>query len=396
MRKRGLSFILSLTALPLIAAGESTDQKIQWKGKIEIEHGVKIMRNPKDSLFGDLKLELHEDLSIGREDDKNYLFHRIRGIDVDNEGNIFVDDMSNFRIQKYDRKGKYLQTFGRKGQGPGDFQMPMLARIENNSGNILVKDYGENLVILNKQGIYINNIHLGKLIYDFIPNEDETIIAILMTGNMDKKHSLCKINTTGEVLATYIEYPYPIYSKTANGMHMMMTTGYELSLYLSEIDQKSIVYGYSKDYELNVIDKNGTVLYRIKKGEPAPRYTSEELSDFNKTIKRVPFFEIPRDKPYFYGIMVDSEARVYVQRNKASVTIRGYGPTDKEGKEVDVFSKEGYYLYKTTLPPNTCVIKNGFIYAYHLDEEEGLESVRRYRIKNWDEIKTNIKLLSGR
>jgi hypothetical protein len=41
----------------------------------------------------------------------------------------------------------------------------------------------------------------------------------------------------------------------------------------------------------------------------------------------------------------------------------------------------------TKLPPYTYVIKDGFLYAYVVDEEEGMEYVKRYKIKNWEQIK---------
>ena len=53
-----------------------------------------------------------------------------------------------------------------------------------------------------------------------------------------------------------------------------------------------------------------------------------------------------------------------MQTNKAEDGIRGYGPIDKAEKEVDIFSQEGYYLYRTVLPPNTTVIKDGYLYFF--------------------------------
>lgn len=78
--------------------------------------------------------------------------------------------------------------------------------------------------------------------------------------------------------------------------------------------------------------------------------------------------------------------RIYVQRNQ----IKDKGANDKRDKEIDVFSKDGYFLFKTTLPANTCVIRDGYIYQHALDEEEGGEYVKRYRIRNWDLLKRGI------
>ena len=116
-----------------------------------------------------------------------------------------------------------------------------------------------------------------------------------------------------------------------------------------------------------------------------PKFTSEERSMYKKMK-----FPVPDFKPYFYSIFSDSKGRIYVQRNKTVDVIRGYGPFEKEKKQVDIFSKEGYFLYRASLPPNTCVIKDGFLYSRDLDEEEGTEYVVRFKINNWELIEEGI------
>jgi hypothetical protein len=118
----------------------SAGQNSQWKGKTEYEDGVKIIQNPREPLYGEMIFDLEEDLSIGSENDSHYMFYRIRGLAVDAEDNILVSDMSNFRIQVFDREGKYIKTIGRSGQGPGEFEQPTLIRLEGSSGKIYVKD----------------------------------------------------------------------------------------------------------------------------------------------------------------------------------------------------------------------------------------------------------------
>ena len=55
-------------------------------------------------------------------------------------------------------------------------------------------------------------------------------------------------------------------------------------------------------------------------------------------------------------------------------------------KEVDVFSREGYFLCRTTLPPNTRVIKGDLVYSSFGDEEQGIEYTQRFRIKNYADL----------
>jgi hypothetical protein len=303
-------------------------------------------------------------------------------------GNIFVDDMSNYRIQKFDQRGVYLQTIGRHGQGPSDFQSPSLVKVEDTSGKIFVKDYATNIAIFNHRGEHIKILHFENTVEDIIPNDDGTLLAVLWLRGEKIRHALCKINAIGEISSTFIEFPYPLYSETKSDRgDILMTTGHEYFLHFAEVDKNTIVYGYSKDYELSVIDKSGNPICRIIKKEPTPKFTVKEKSEFDRLKKRLPLFEPPREKPYYYGILTDSRGRIYVQRNNSSEMIQGYGPIDKEEKEVDVFNRQGFYLYRTKLPRNTYVIKNGYLYAHDLNEEEGLESVKRYEITNWKQLR---------
>lgn len=356
----------------------------EWKGKIEEENNTKIIINPVESIYGEIKLDLAEDLRIGKESDENYFMYRIRGMDVDAEGNIYVADMSNHRIQVFDRTGAYQKTIGRQGQGPGEFEMPTDIRINRWNGIICVKDRVRSIETFNKKGEFIKSIKLSSAVQDFFPVDDNVFYLILRRSSNEELKSvnaMVKINDIGEEIRKFGEFPFPIYMKKRGGGTLVMSSGYETALFINLIDQNKILYGYSKDYELNVLDINGDMLFKIRKEADIPKFTPQEKAKF----KKIP---LPEDKPYFFSLLSDSKNRIYVQRNKSEEGIRGYGPLDVEEKQMDVFSEEGYFLFTTKLPANTWVIRDGFIYAHTLDEEQGMEYVIRYKINNWDQLKT--------
>jgi len=112
-----ISIVLFLSAFIMLASFDG--QEAKWKGKIDIENGIKVIKNPGEPLYGEIEFELEEDLRFGNEDDENYVFYNLSGITFDSEENIFVLDAGNCRIQKFDKNGSFLQTIGRRGQGPG-------------------------------------------------------------------------------------------------------------------------------------------------------------------------------------------------------------------------------------------------------------------------------------
>lgn len=358
--------------------GEKADeQNPQWKGKIEKEDGIKVIKNPGEPLYGKIKFELKEDLSIGKEDDENYMFYRVRGIAVDNQGNIYITDWGNYRIQKFGQNGNYLQTIGRQGEGPGEFQWLIQLRMDDSTGNIFVKDGPREIEKFDKKGNYIETIKMEKSIDDFYFTGEGLIFAILSTvSETELSKTLCKVNTKGEILKNYAKFPWDIYYQKRGEGAVMSVSSFVHDLFLSKIDGKCFLYGYSGEYELNVIDHEGRILYKITKDESPKGFSAKEKRRYKRG-------RMPAHKPFFYSLFTDSKARIYAQTNMISRR----EPADKE---VDVFSKDGYYLYKTTLPRFTYAIKNGFLYAYEMNEDTGAEYVKRYRIKNWDKIKDGI------
>ena len=62
-----------------------------------------------------------------------------RGIAADNKGNIYVADLGNSRVQKFDAEGKFVTAFGTAGDGEGQFKEPNGVAVDA-AGNVYVVD----------------------------------------------------------------------------------------------------------------------------------------------------------------------------------------------------------------------------------------------------------------
>lgn len=94
--------------------------------------------------------------------------------------------------------------------------------------------------------------------------------------------------------------------------------------------------------------------------------------------------QFPPHRPFFNTILADDKGRIYVERVKSIL--------DKsEGIQFDIFSRDGYYLYKTDLPFSPELIKDGFLYYIHSTEETGGIVLQRFKIHNWAEIKESLQ-----
>lgn len=396
-----LSIALFLSALIMLVSFGG--QKAEWKGKIEIEDGVKVIKNPAEPLYGEITFELEEDLSIGSEDDENYLFYRVSDIQVDTDGNIYVLDSGNHRLQLFDKNGKYLRTIGKKGQGPGEFNSPTSLQLDDETGNIFVKDNMlRKIIIFEKEGKYIDkDIPLVEILSDFCLDSDRCIWGKFLLPGIDSRF-IKKLTLTGKVENTFAEIPYYVnrillssskVGNTAYGEGYFFNHGYEYDLFISKVDNHTFIYGHSKKYELVAVDKAGNVLFMVRKDESPIKITKSERDRIKNRIKEgimmqghyVPEISIkfPDYKAHFYSIITDDNSRIYVRKN----------PVSRESNtdhEYDVFNREGLYLYKLHLDHYPEVIKDGYIYTRTANEETGEEQVKRYKIKNWDQIKKGI------
>ncbi len=71
---------------------------------------------------------------------------------VDRDGNVYVTDTFNDRVEMFDADGKFISTFGKNGDGPADFERPKGIAVDGD-GHIWVVDAAQNMVkVFNQQG----------------------------------------------------------------------------------------------------------------------------------------------------------------------------------------------------------------------------------------------------
>lgn len=96
-----------------------------------------------------------KDMKAGREPGRLFRPHNIS---LDRDGNIYVADTFNFRVQSFTPDGKLRFTFGVAGDGPGDFARPVAVAVDS-EGNIYVVDtLFSNVQVFDKDGKYIFTI----------------------------------------------------------------------------------------------------------------------------------------------------------------------------------------------------------------------------------------------
>lgn len=396
MKKRLTLLVPLLLLFSLSCSRQGNREDVGWRGEIEYKDGIRVIKNPEEPAFGQLDFTLTLDLNLGSEEDENYLFYRIEDIGVDNGGNIYVLDAGNHRIQKYASDGSHLQTIGRKGQGPGEFDTPYGMFVDEDGG-IYVHD-GMRVKVFDRDGTYLKEIILEIFTHDISVDRDGNIWGIgRLPSEKGRTRSIIKLNQAGKLEKIIADFPPPevaIRNEGGRGVMFFIDHEYVQGLCFVRIDAQSTLYAHSSEYSLYRLDLRGETELIIEKNESPSAISQKEKdavyemhSDFEekwpKDVVR-DAIRFPPHRPFFSKILTDDQGRIYVQRARSVLDRR-------PEIDFDIFSKDGYYLYQVSLPFSPDLIKNGYMYKIRPEEESGVIRIHRYAVDNWQEIRENLR-----
>jgi DNA-binding beta-propeller fold protein YncE len=89
---------------------------------------------------------------IGKPGENEGELNRPSHLTVDRQGNLYVNDAFNFRIQKFSPQGKFLQRFGTAGNTLGSLARPKGVAIDSGNNLYVVDAAFENVQIFNPEG----------------------------------------------------------------------------------------------------------------------------------------------------------------------------------------------------------------------------------------------------
>jgi sugar lactone lactonase YvrE len=101
------------------------------------------------------------------------------GVAVDQDGNVFVADTWNNRIEEFDADGAFIRTFGEAGDGPGYFARPKGISIDGD-GHIWVADAMQDRVqVFTPEGRLL--IYMGE--HGLLPGQFESLTNVMVDKN---------------------------------------------------------------------------------------------------------------------------------------------------------------------------------------------------------------------
>jgi sugar lactone lactonase YvrE len=106
-------------------------------------------------------------------------FAKPSGVAVDEDGNVYVSDTWNNRIQEFDADGRFIRAFGEAGDGPGYFARPKGISIDGD-GHIWVADALQDRVqVFTPEGRLL--IYIGES--GLLPGQFQSLANVMVDKN---------------------------------------------------------------------------------------------------------------------------------------------------------------------------------------------------------------------
>ncbi len=98
---------------------------------------------------------------------------------VDKDGNVYVTDTLNARVEIFDAEGQFISTFGKRGDGAGEFERPKGIAVDGD-GHIWVVDSAQDRIkVFNREGQLL--IYLGE--HGWYPGQFQEAYGIAIDKN---------------------------------------------------------------------------------------------------------------------------------------------------------------------------------------------------------------------
>lgn len=339
-------------------------------------------------------ITFREEISIGvPEGDERYMFGSSVVFNVDEEGFIYATDFDSKQVKKYGPDGKHVLTFGRKGQGPGEFQNPSVVRFLKDGTLYISEGFGNRVVFFDEKGVYLRQSLLPGEFYDLWITPAGTYLGSEQVApqyvGQGPVETFIKVYDKDfkPILELHREsFVFPDRSLGAAGGYAQITNEFlaRPTAMAGMGPEGRIYFGRSDVYAIDVFAPDGRKLMTVSRDAEALAYTERDKDFFLKEDgermmemtksealmkEYLRLIRFPKNKPFFRALVPMDEGGLAVVVDIEGVTAAW----------LDLFDREGTFLgrVRASVPFLNLIFKKGKAYALHRDEN-GFLSIKRY------------------
>lgn len=329
--------------------------KSQMPDKV-MEEGVEVVLNRLEpyTIKGEpAAFSLAEEFSIDTEDDAvAELGLTDIGVhfDIDSAGNIYVSSFKNAdgMIFQFDGEGRFVRSFVRKGQGPGELRgqnyLSLYITADKND-HIAVSDFGNKIAVFDGEGQLIEERKIPSSTICTTPLANGNYLSYISVldarGEFINQNPLTLLDSRLEEIKDLDKQtiPNPIVGKRLKGVYHVLSWS---------VANGKIFSGFQeRGYEIFVYDFEGNLLRKIKKESRPVPVPDEHKKVFMDQFSGSIFDDIrskiyfPDAMPPFHAFFSDDEGRLFVMT---------YETGDNPGEFLyDIFNPEGVCVGRKSL-----------------------------------------------
>jgi hypothetical protein len=389
---RNFSFLppsyLSLLGL-LVAACSSGGQgsdPASWVAAYDTIGDTIVVRTLSGSVWRDTA-QLVPEVSIGLFDGpEEYIFGDVVSLAMGHDGTIYVMDRQVPALRVYNAEGTYRTTFGRGGEGPGEYKQPDGGLNVLSDGRVVLKDPANaRIQVFSPQGEAIDtwrirgNFNTSRRM--IVDRQDRSHALILLDPEAsvtDWKTGLVQINPGGTMGDTLVIPDTPWEEPTIEASHEYEDGGTSMSVNSvpfapSENAALSpngyFIHAISTRYALTLLRKDGPPLRIEKAYSPVAVTAGERAEEEEAAIRNMRYTDpnwrwngppIPDAKPPFSRFFAGEDGTVWVMTHQPAQEVEDpfFDASDpeavrdvwKEAVLFDVFEEDGSYLGAVRAP----------------------------------------------
>jgi hypothetical protein len=306
-------------------------------------------------LFGDKYKNFNSEFQIIEKiklSQKKELIFRVSDFKVDNDRNFWIVDNKSCKIKKYNQKGELLLSFGRNGQGPGEFVRIGGLEFDRDKRVVYVLDsHLGRFNIFDEKGTYLNSFSISPMRF-FKLLSDGNIIAceISVSKSKNELFLLKKYNSKFKPLKSFY-----------SAHRLVMVHQYTFAYAFFDIDLNDNIYVIQpEDYTIYKYDSDGKLVNKFSK---RGRYYILPPTDFkiNKMNK-------PKMDKWLSSF--SKITNLAILKNKKLILVEFLNDIKEEEYYLDIYDFKGNFIkggIQSNFPILT-VDKGGYI--YFLSEKE--------------------------